>query len=150
MASQDVSIGSWKNYLSYNSAAHIAEANNKIYCVASGGLFYINKDDFTINRMSKINGLSDLEVKYVAFAKDVNVTIVVYENCNIDLIKNEQVINVSDIKRKEIAGLKEIYNIAVKENILYLSCSFGMVLIDLDREEIKDTYNIGNNRIYMS
>ena len=145
MASQDVSIGSWKNYLSYNSAAHIAEANNKIYCVASGGLFYINKDDYTINRMSKINGLSDLEVKYVAFAKDVNVTIVVYENCNIDLIKNEQVINVSDIKRKEIAGLKEIYNIAVKENILYLSCSFGMVLIDLDREEIKDTYNIGNN-----
>ncbi len=145
MASQDVSIGSWKNYLSYNSAAHIAEANNKIYCVASGGLFYINKDDYTINRMSKINGLSDLEVKYVAFAKDVNVTIVVYENCNIDLIKNEQVINVSDIKRKEIAGLKEIYNVAVKENILYLSCSFGMVLVDLDREEIKDTYNIGNN-----
>ena len=145
MASQDVSIGNWKNYLSYNSAAHIAEANNKIYCVASGGLFYINKDDYTINRMSKINGLSDLEVKYVAFAQDLDMTIVVYENCNIDLIKNKRVINVSDIKRKEIAGLKKIYNIAVKENILYLSCSFGIVLVDLDREEIKDTYNIGNN-----
>ena len=144
MASQDVSIGSWKNYLSYNSAAHISEANNKIYCVASEGLFYINKEDFSINRLSKINGLSDLEIKYVAFANDDDITIVVYKNCNIDLIKNGQIINISDIKRKEITGVKEIYNITIKEKILYLSCSFGLVLVDLEREEIKDTYNIGN------
>lgn len=144
MVSQDVSIGSWKNYLSYNSAAHISEANNKIYCVASEGLFYINKEDFSINRLSKINGLSDLEIKYVAFANDDDITIIVYKNCNIDLIKNGQIINISDIKRKEITGVKEIYNITIKEKILYLSCSFGLVLVDLEREEIKDTYNIGN------
>ena len=145
MTSQDVSIGSWKNYLSYNSATHIAEANNKIYCVASGGLFYVNKEDYSINRMSKINGLSDLEISHVAFAKNIDVTIVVYKNCNIDLIKNGQIINISDIKRKEITGAKDIHNITVKENILYLSCSFGLVLVDLEREEVKDTYNIGDN-----
>ena len=132
MVSQDVNIGSWKNYLSYNSAAHISEANNKIYCVASEGLFYINKEDFSINRLSKINGLSDLEIKYVAFANDDDITIVVYKNCNIDLIKNGQIINISDIKRKEITGVKEIYNITIKEKILYLSCSFGLVLVDLE------------------
>lgn len=144
VASQNVNIGSWKNYLSYNSATHISEANNKIYCVASKGLFYINKEDFSINRLSKINGLSDLEIKYVAFANEEDITIVVYRNCNIDLIKDGQIVNISDIKRKEITGVKEIYNVAVKEKILFLSCSFGLVLIDLEREEIKDTYNIGD------
>ena len=37
--------------------------DEKIYCVASGGLYYVNKEDMTINRMSKITGLSDVGVK---------------------------------------------------------------------------------------
>ena len=37
--SQDVPIGEWKDYLSYNSAHYIAEKNDKIYCVTSNGLF---------------------------------------------------------------------------------------------------------------
>ena len=47
---QDVGIGNWKDYQSYNSASYIAEAANRIYCVTSGGLFYLNKEDNTINR----------------------------------------------------------------------------------------------------
>ena len=41
---QDVGIGNWKDYQSYNSASYIAEAENKIYCVASGSLFYLDKE----------------------------------------------------------------------------------------------------------
>ena len=40
---QDVPIGNWKDYQSYTSARYITEAENKIYCVTNGGLFYINK-----------------------------------------------------------------------------------------------------------
>ena len=84
---QDVSIGNWKDYRSYNSASYIAETTNKIYCVANSGLFYIEKSDNSINRLSKINGLSDVGVKQVAYSKDLNVTIITYENCNIDTVK---------------------------------------------------------------
>ena len=51
---QEVGIGNWKDYQSYNSASYIAEADNRIYCVTSGGLFYLDKIDNTINRMSKV------------------------------------------------------------------------------------------------
>ena len=128
--------------MSYNSVSYIAEAENKIYCVASGGLFYLDKNDNTINRMSKVTGLSDIGVKQVAYSEELKVTIITYENCNIDLLKNNQIINISDIKRKEIIGLKLINNIRLRDGVAYLSCSFGLVLIDLEKEEIKDTYKL--------
>jgi hypothetical protein len=140
---QDVPIGYWKDYQSYNSASYIAEADNKIYCVSNGSLFYINKGDNSINRISKVNGLSDVGVKQVAYDIASKITIITYENCNIDLLKDNQIVNISDIKRKEITGNKLINNIIIKNSIAYLSCSFGLVLVDLEKEEIKDTYKIG-------
>lgn len=144
---QDVRIGQWKDYLSYNSAYYVCEAKEKIYCVANGGLYYVNSSDGTINRLSKITGLSDIGVKQVAYSKELDITVITYTNCNIDLIKNNHIINISDIKRKEIIGEKVINNITVNNDIAYLSCSFGLVLLDLENKEIKDTYNIGNDSI---
>ena len=143
LQAQDVPIGSWKDYLSYNSASYIAEANNKIYCVASGGLFFIEKEEETINRISKVTGLSDVEVNQVAYDENLDITIIVYDNCNIDLLKHGQVINISDIKRKEITGLKFITNITVKNGVAHLSSSMGLILVDLERAEIKDLYKVG-------
>ena len=142
---QDVPIGYWKDYQSYTSASYIAEAENKIYCVTNGGLFYVNKKDNAINRLSKVTGISDVGVKHVAYSEELKITVITYENCNIDIIKNNQIINISDIKRKEIIGNKYINNITIREEIAYLSCSFGLVLVDLEKEEIKDTYKIGQN-----
>ena len=118
LSAQDVAIGNWKDYQSYSSTSFITEAKNKIYCVSSGGLFYLNKDDNSLNRLSKINGLSDVNIKKTAYCNDLNITIITYENCNIDLIKNAQIINISDIKRKEITGVKTVNNITIYNNII--------------------------------
>ena len=66
ISAQDAAIGHWKYYLSYNSASYICEADDKIFCVGSGGLYYVNKQDMTINRISKITGLSDVAAKFKA------------------------------------------------------------------------------------
>ena len=145
LQAQDMPIGSWKSLLSYKNPSYIAEAENKIYCVASGSLFYINKSDNTINRLSKTTGLSDIGVKKIGHSKELNVTIIIYENCNIDILRNEEIINIPDIKRKDIAGAKSINNITLKNEIAYLSSSFGLILIDLDKIEVKDTYGISYN-----
>ena len=141
---QEVEIGNWKDYLSYSSATHIAEGEDMIYCVSSGGLFHVNKLDNTINRMSKITGLSDINITKVAYSNNLKITVISYENCNIDLLKNNQIINISDIKRAEIIGLKEVNDIIINNDLAYVSCSFGIVVIDLLKEEIKDTYYIGS------
>ena len=146
--SQNVSIGNWSNYLAYNSASNVVEAENKIYCVANKSLFYVDKYSKLVTRMSKINGLSDVNVSKISYSEKNKTLIVIYENCNIDLITTDEIYNISDIKRKEIIGEKKINNISVIENSAYLSCSFGLVLLDLIKKEIGDTYRIGTNGFF--
>ena len=80
--SQEVPIGHWKNYQSYNSASHISESDELIYCVSSEGIYYVNKDDNSINRLSKINGLSDVSVKKSDYDKTTNTLIITYEKAH--------------------------------------------------------------------
>ena len=114
LQAQNVPVGNWKDYLSYNSASYIAEADDIIYCVTNGGLFFVQKKDGAINRLSKITGLSDVDVKQVAYSYELDIAIITYKNCNIDLLINNHIINISDIKRKEVVGMKIINNITIK------------------------------------
>ena len=87
MAGQEVPIGSWKDYLSYSSASYITLSPKEVFCVSSKGLFKLNKEDQLITRMSKVTGLSDVEIKLIEHDIALNISVIVYENCNIDLIK---------------------------------------------------------------
>lgn len=147
LQSQNVPIGTWKNYLAYHSASYIAEGNERIYCISNGSLFFIQKEDKSLTRLSKITGLSDVGVKQVAYCEEVDITVIAYENCNIDLLKNNHIVNISDIKRKDAAVLKTINNITIKNNTAYLSSSLGLILIDLLNMEIKETYSVGDQII---
>ena len=142
---QNTPIYSWQEHLSYQSANHILEVENNIYCSTENGLFYYNKEDYTINRLNKITGLSDIGVAAMNYDSENNIIIISYHNTNIDLIKNDEIVNIADIKDKLIIGEKKIHNIDVFDDVAYLSTSFGLILLDLIKEEIKDTYKIGEN-----
>lgn len=134
--------GSWQDYLSFTNATDVAVGNNMIFCGTEGGLFYLDQQDNSINKFS---GLSDFSIQTLAFSTENNVLVVAYSNSNLDLVYGSDVINLSDILRKTISADKTIYNITFKENEAYLSCGFGIVVINLTKQEIKDTYYIGEN-----
>ena len=144
---QNSALYNWQDQLSYKNAIGITEVENTIYCATENGLFYFNKQDYTINRLSKINGLSDVGITNLDYDKENKIIIITYKNTNIDLIKDGVIINISDIKEKEIFGEKNINSIYIKNGIAYLSSSFGLILLDLKKEEIKDTYKIGENGV---
>ncbi len=143
---QNVPIFHWADHLSYKSGVAVAEGNGKVYCVTKSGIFAFNKGDNSMDRLSKINGLSDVQGKVVGFNHTVNKAIICYENSNIDIIDNSNsIINISDIKRKNIIGDKHIYNVYFSNQFAYLACGFGIVVIDMYRMEVSDTYYIGTN-----
>ena len=138
--------GSWKDYLSYTNASKVAISSEKIYCVTEGGLFYFDIQDNSINKITGKVPLSDFGIETIAFSEENDVLIVAYKNSNIDLIyENGNVINLSDIKRKQITGDKSINNISFSGNEAFFSTGFGIVVINLDKKEIKDTYLIGDD-----
>ncbi len=143
---QKVPIFHWADHLSYQSGVAVAEGNGKVYCVTKSGIFVFNKGDNSMDRLSKINGLSDVQGTVVGYNHIINKAIICYNNSNIDIIDNSNSItNISDIKRKNIVGDKHIYNVYFLNQFAYLACGFGIVVIDMNRMEVSDTYYIGTN-----
>ncbi len=140
-----VGVGQWRDHLPYNQARLIVEADNKIFCASSLALFYYNKDDGSIGKLSKINGLSDIKPCALAYSKANKTLIVAYKNANIDLIYKNTIVNINDIKTKNLQGDKKIYDINIHNGLAYLSLGFGIVVLDINKKEIKETYYIGEN-----
>lgn len=140
---QNVPIGGWEEHLCYKSGLSVAEGNGKVYCATTSGFFVLNKGDNSMERMSKVNGLSDVEPTVVNFNPANGKVLIAYKNSNLDILFNHSITNISDIKRKAIIGNKTINNIHFENQYAYLACGFGIVVIDMDRLEVKDTYYIG-------
>jgi hypothetical protein len=145
---QNIAIGQWRVHLPYNSIVSLTESGTKIYCASrNGGLFYYDKSDNNLTTMTKISGLSDNKISTIKSTKN-NVVVIAYDNANIDILKGNKIYNISDIKRKNILGKKEIHAIHFLGDYCYLSCGFGIVVIDLNKIEVHDTYIIGPNGVH--
>lgn len=145
IAQPPIGIGEWRTHLTYQNAFDITDSGDKIYCTAVSTFFSYDKATGSINQFDKTNGLSETGVSQVAYDTLTQVLVVAYESANIDLIKGNTIINISDIKRKNIIGDNKIYDIFFRDSLAYLSTGFGIVVLDLVREEVDDTYIIGDN-----
>ena len=142
---QNTSYNQWLDHLPYKQCIAVAEVGNRIYSATPYSLIYFDKTDNSLNRQNKVtpSGLSDIGVSSIAYCSPLNALVVAYSNTNIDLVKGPDVINIPDIKRKQILGNKTINSILIVDKLAYLACGFGIVVIDIAKEEIKDTYYIG-------
>lgn len=145
VVAQDVPIGGWQEHFSYRSSISVSEGNGRVFCATKSGIFILNKGDNSMTRLSKVSGLSDVEANVLAFNKNDNKLLIAYKNSNLDIVSSDgtSIVNLPDIKRKPIIGNKSINNIFFIGNYAYLACGFGIVVVDLDRYEVKDTYYIG-------
>ena len=140
--------GTWRVHLPYQTNFCIEKIGNKLYCGSMSGLFTFNTDDNSIERLSKHTGLSDVEVSLFRYNESKKISIVIYMNTNIDIIdhQNNEITNIPDILQKSMIGKKTVNGVFFFENKAYLACSFGIVVIDLDKKQITDSYqNLGLN-----
>ena len=144
-AQDGVSIGNWRTHLPYQKVIGVQPVGHKIYAATQYELFYYDTQDNSINILNKINGLSDIGISTIGYNESQRKLFVAYTNANIDLIDvNGNIKNMTDIKDKSIMGNKNINHICFQDNLAYVACGFGIVVFDLKKEEVKDTYYIGN------
>jgi len=140
-------IGTWAEYFNYSSVNDITVSNQKIYASSGVALFMIDKENYSIEKLSKVtvNGLSDVEILKIEYNIEKDFLIVVYQNGNIDIVTNNKIYNIPDIKNKATLVNKKINSLMFKDNYIFLSMDFGIVKLDFDKKEISDTYIIGDN-----
>ena len=139
-----IGVGEWRDHLPFNYAIAVTESSGKVYVASESGVFSYSKSSHNIEKMTKANILSDVGISSIAYSDQNELLLVGYSNGNVDLIFDNEIFNLPDIKREMISGSKSINNILFIDEYAYLSCGFGIVVINLQKKEIKDTYYIGD------
>jgi hypothetical protein len=140
-------VGTWTDHLSYNSARNIAVGQNVIYASTGSSIIIYNKISDELNKLSRVQGLSETGISAISFSPENNSLIISYISANIDLVTGNFVYNLADIKRKYIPGKKEVYRIKTTGKYAYLACSFGIVVLDISKHEIYDTWKPGTGGV---
>jgi hypothetical protein len=138
-------IGQWRDHLPYHSAIDVAAGNNKIFCATPYSVFSIDLSENSITRMSKVTGLHETGISTMSYDGVNDKLFIGYRNSNIDIIYRNDIFNVPDIKLDNIVGDKSIYNVFSSAKYFYLSTGLGVIVIDEDKYEVKDSWFIGNN-----
>lgn len=142
-------MGGWQTFFSYNHAGNMVQSKDKIYALSDGNLYSIDKEYESIETYTKLTGLTDGNITKIAYCQSQNTLVIVYDNCNIDLLTNSRIINVGDLKRAEVSN-KKVNNITIDGKFAYLACGFGVTVLNVEKAEIVDTYILGEKGTYVN
>lgn len=135
----------WKTYLSYNNTNSVEESNDQVFVVAEGSLYTYGKDDNSIKQYYKGNGLNDNTISLIRYNKQTKSLLIIYDNSNIDILEGGVATNLPYLSTSTSIRDKQINSVLVHDEYAYLSTAFGIVVINMAKKEIKDTYKLSLN-----
>ncbi len=141
-----MAMGSWRTHFSYNEVSKVEQTDKKTYALSDGALFSIDKADNLLETYSKVNGLNDFSITSMAYNAQTKLLLLAYSNGNIDLLADDGIAyNIPDVKNKIISVDKTPNDIFFKNEFGYISSPIGIVVVDLKKKEVVDTYIVGKN-----
>ncbi len=145
MNAQIQPIGQWREHLEFGPAQRIVFTPDKFFVASKWGIYSATYEDRIIERYSKVNGLSDLGISTIEYNATNEKLLIAYNNSNLDVLYRNDIINIPYIRRSNIIGDKNIYQIYMEGNKAYLSTGLGVIVVNLDKYEIQSTWPVGNN-----
>ncbi|TWI83534.1 two component regulator with propeller domain [Lacibacter cauensis] len=138
-------IGRWREHMDYRSGKRVALSVNTVFTATEFGAYMVSKNEGEITRLSKVSGFSDVGIRTLNYSATDEKLLIAYKNSNIDILYRNDVINIPDILRSTVTGDKAINNISFYNSKAYLSTGLGIVVIDLVKYEVSNTFLIGNS-----
>ncbi|MFA8433829.1 MAG: two-component regulator propeller domain-containing protein [Marinifilaceae bacterium] len=137
-------VGNWQEHLPFRKSVKLLEAGNRLFCLTESGLFSYSFEDNRVLTYSKINGLSDVGIQTLEYDNVTGRLLIGYQNGNVDLLEENQLVNIPDIRKANLSGNSSIYSVLFHGNKAFLGTGFGIVVLNLDKSEVADTYYIGD------
>lgn len=144
LIAQDIAIGDWKAHLPFRKGVSVTQSETKTYLAYESQIAIVDKGELSIERLNKVNGLSDVSIQTIRYNRDKETLLIAYENGNLDLIKESGIININHIKTNLTYTNKTINHISFDGDFAYLACNFGIVQLNIVRNEIKSTFAFSN------
>lgn len=132
----------WEIYPSYHNSQKNVSGKEKVYSVCNNSLISYQPDYQELYLYDKTNLLNEFQISFIKYNEEVKKLVIVYSDGNIDILRNDEtVINLPQYKDKNINN-KDIYAVNVSGKYALLSTGFGIVLLDLEKEIISNTYSL--------
>ena len=139
-----IETGSWRLHTATMRALDIAKDDQFIYTAYENGLMKYHVETKEKSLVNKMNGLSDILLSCLFYDSLDKALYIGYKNGNIDKIKDENIVNIPAIKLAGFSGSKNINRFYRSNEGVYVATDFGVVLINPNKNEIKDTYYPSN------
>lgn len=140
-AQENIPLGTWRMHLSYNKINTVAIGTDKVFAASDNGVMIFDKNDNSITSLSKLNGLTGAGISFINFNAPTNQLLITYEDGNLDIIKENTIINFDRLKTStSIAGSKKLNHISFRSDFAYIASDYGLVVFDLKSNEVKETW----------
>ncbi len=134
----------WNIHYAYNNVTSIEQNEQRVYALSDGALYYLDKETEVIERCDKLMGLSDIGIVQMRYSKNIHGLLLMYANGNIDILYDDNTVyNIPDLYNAQITLSKQANSIYLYKDQAYVSMNFGILVLNLCRREIQDTYYIG-------
>lgn len=146
-----VTLGTWTHYYAYNNLTHVVPTGNYVFALSSGRLYSYAPGKIQENQLYEYNTTNLLNdynyIEDICFNQATNSLIIVYEGGNIDVldIANSSVTNISSIKNSNNNLSKKIIDIHCNGKYAYLTMSWGVVIVNIQKKEITNHYKIDDD-----
>ena len=137
-------LGQWREHYNNKSVQYVVKGND-LYGATTNQVFSIDAKN-NIQFLGKSNGLHEIEIAAIAWDPIQSQLIIAYKNSNIDIVKGDEIFSIADIYLSKVYANKKINSIQILGPWALVSTHFGMVVVDLIKYEIKDTWFANNNR----
>jgi len=143
-AQSDIAIGEWESHLPYQRTQRVTQSSEKAYYATAESVFIFDKEERSVDFLTKIEGLSETGIQNILYDEVNDQLIVAYFNGVFDIVTEDEIYRVSDIKDKsELQGDKLIYDMYIQNGqLLYLATGFGLVEFDLTSFEFGFTMEL--------
>ena len=149
ISEEDVTYGTmyqWRSHAAFTQVNEVVVMGEKAYGLSANSLFSVNKTDRDIQYYTKLEGLSGSKIDHIAYNEQLNSMLITYQNGLIDIMDaNGTVHNISDLFLKQMSVSKQVNDVCMYRNKAILAMSFGVLVVDMKKYEISDTYYIGEN-----
>ncbi len=144
-AKGQVAVGQWRDHNSFVSAHSVCAGGERVYAATRMAMYYYDRATYATQPLTKQSGLTDVGIGTLGYSEAEDCLVVAYGNSALDIRQGSTVTHIADIRHSSISGDKQIYHVRFQGGKVYLATGFGIVVVDLGRKEIEETYYLGEN-----
>lgn len=155
-AQSEIPMGTWRGHFPYSRINHVAVTAQVVYGASDNGVVVIDRTDGNnLSTLTKLNGLSSAGITALGAEPTSGKLIIAYDNGTFDFVSGSTVTPFNPFQNSSLAGARIIHNVSIMGSTAYLSADYGVLLFDLNRAAIQETWrDLGSSgetlKIYQS